>query len=295
MSSLPMSTGNTEYDRAMMLRFNEQEQRRLQVQNLFGDTSLSEEDRNNIINQIQSQPLPEDPDRSLLTPEQFDLYKSIYSKKPMTYSGQTPQGIMGGSGVRDDGMSANDLQRQLNRGTVAADNVADTEASITSLENERFTQPQPQPQPSGILASNRLAPSGPYGGSGLDPNIKKQRELEFLNQIYTQKNPNISGGLGGSNPSGMGGMGMGGFNFPVQATPTYQGGGFGPNVNNYSGAVSGVQSGYGTPQPAYGAASTLSNVQTPQTPYAGLNTANYTGYTNPAVQSTYAAQSPYGG
>jgi len=291
MSSLPMSTGNTEYDRAMMLRFNEQEQRRLQVQNLFGDTSLSEEDRNNIINQIQSQPLPEDPDRSLLTPEQFDPLGIGIMKS------RDPRGIMGGSGVRDDGMSANDLQRQLNRGTVAADNVADTEASITSLENERFTrpQPQPQPQPSGILASNRLAPSGPYGGSGLDPNIKKQRELEFLNQIYTQKNPNISGGLGGSNPSGMGGMGMGGFNFPVQATPTYQGGGFGPNVNNYSGAVSGVQSGYGTPQPAYGAASTLSNVQTPQTPYAGLNTANYTGYTNPAVQSTYAAQSPYGG
>jgi len=283
MSSPPMSTGNTEYDRAMMLRFNAQEQRRLQIQNIFGDTSLSEEDRNNQIAQIAYQPLPEAPDRSLLTPEQLN---------PL---GIMKSGIMGGSGVRDDGMSANDLQRQLNRGTVAADNVADTEASITSLENERFTQPQPQPQPSGILASNRLAPSGPYGGSGLDPNIKKQRELEFLNQIYTQKNPNISGGLGGSNPSGMGGMGMGGFNFPVQATPTYQGGGFGPNVNNYSGAVSGVQSGYGTPQPAYGAASTLSNVQTPQTPYAGLNTANYTGYTNPAVQSTYAAQSPYGG
>ena len=281
MSSPPMSTGNTEYDRAMMLRFNAQEQRRLQIQNIFGDTSLSEEDRNNQIAKIAYQPLPEAPDRSLLTPEQLN---------PL---GIMKSGIMGGSGVRDDGMSANDLQRQLNRGTVAADNVADTEASITSLENERFTQPQPQP--SGILASNRLAPSGPYGGSGLDPNIKKQRELEFFNQIYTQKNPNISGGLGGSNPSGMGGMGMGGFNFPVQATPTYQGGGFGPNVNNYSGAVSGVQSGYGTPQPAYGAASTLSNVQTPQTPYAGLNTANYTGYTNPAVQSTYAAQSPYGG
>ena len=281
MSSLPMSTGNTEYDRAMMLRFNAQEQRRRQIQNLYGDTSLSEEDRRNQIAQIAYQPLPKAPDGSLLTPEQLN---------PL---GIMKSGIMGGSGVRDDGMSANDLQRQLNRGTVAADNVADTEASITSLENERFTQPQPQP--SGILASNRLAPSGPYGGSGLDPNIKKQRELEFLNQIYTQKNPNISGGLGGSNPSGMGGMGMGGFNFPVQATPTYQGGGFGPNVNNYSGAVSGVQSGYGTPQPAYGAASTLSNVQTPQTPYAGLNTANYTGYTNPAVQSTYAAQSPYGG
>jgi len=289
MSSPPMSTGNTEYDRAMMLRFNAQEQRRRQIQNLYGDTSLSEEDRRNQISQIESQPLPESPDESLLTPEQRDPFGiGIHRFK---------SGIMGGSGVSDDGMSANDLQRQLNRGTVAADNVADTEASITSLENERFTrpQPQPQPQPSGILASNRLAPSGPYGGSGLDPNIKKQRELEFLNQIYTQKNPNISGGLGGSNPSGMGGMGMGGFNFPVQATPTYQGGGFGPNVNNYSGAVSGVQSGYGTPQPAYGAASTLSNVQTPQTPYAGLNTANYTGYTNPAVQSTYAAQSPYGG
>jgi len=281
MSMPPISTGNTEYDRAMMLRFNAQEQRRLQIQNIFGDTSLSEEDRNNQIAKIAYQPLPEAPDRSLLTPEQLN---------PL---GIMKSGIMGGSGVRDDGMSANDLQRQLNRGTVAADNVADTEASITSLENERFTRPQPQP--SGILASNRLAPSGPYGGSGLDPNIKKQRELEFFNQIYTQKNPNISGGLGGSNPSGMGGMGMGGFNFPVQATPTYQGGGFGPNVNNYSGAVSGVQSGYGTPQPAYGAASTLSNVQTPQTPYAGLNTANYTGYTNPAVQSTYAAQSPYGG
>ena len=281
MSSLPISTGNTEYDRAMMLRFNAQEQRRRQIQNLYGDTSLSEEDRRNQIAQIAYQPLPKAPDGSLLTPEQLN---------PL---GIMKSGIMGGSGVRDDGMSANDLQRQLNRGTVAADNVADTEASITSLENERFTQPKPQP--SGILASNRLAPSGPYGGSGLDPNIKKQRELEFFNQIYTQKNPNISGGLGGSNPSGMGGMGMGGFNFPVQATPTYQGGGFGPNVNNYSGAVSGVQSGYGTPQPAYGAASTLSNVQTPQTPYAGLNTANYTGYTNPAVQSTYAAQSPYGG
>jgi len=97
------------------------------------------------------------------------------------------------AGVRDDGMSANDLQRQLNRGTVAAGNVADTEASISSLENERFTQPSPQPVPTATVSR----PAGPFGGIGtlfgrdqtnnINPDIEnqyRQRLEELMGQQF---------------------------------------------------------------------------------------------------------------
>jgi len=97
------------------------------------------------------------------------------------------------AGVRDDGMSANDLQRQLNRGTVAAGNVADTEASISSLENERFTQPSPQPVPTATVSR----PAGPFGGIGtlfgrdqtnnINPDIENQYR-QLMSQQVNQLN-----------------------------------------------------------------------------------------------------------
>ena len=108
------------------------------------------------------------------------------------------------AGVRDDGMSANDLQRQLNRGTVAAGNVADTEASISSLENERFTQPSPQPVPTATVAR----PAGPFGGIGtlfgrdqtnnINPDIEnqyRQRLEEFRMSQQFNEGPNQYPGM----------------------------------------------------------------------------------------------------
>ena len=75
-------------------------------------------------------------------------------------------GFMGppppGAGVRDDGRSANDLQRQLNRGGVSAGNTADVQSEINRLENERFAPLTPQP-----MTSPKLP--GPLGGQPLNP------------------------------------------------------------------------------------------------------------------------------
>jgi hypothetical protein len=75
-------------------------------------------------------------------------------------------GFMGppppGAGVRDDGRSANDLQRQLNRGGVSAGNTADVQSEINRLENERFAPLTPQPMTSPNLP-------GPLGGQPLNP------------------------------------------------------------------------------------------------------------------------------
>jgi len=81
------------------------------------------------------------------------------------------------SGVRGDGMSANDLQRMLSRQTIAPENVADTEADILSLQQaevaNRANVPPPPPQPSTGIATavpSPFGPGSPYGpGSPFGP------------------------------------------------------------------------------------------------------------------------------
>ena len=283
-------------------------------------------------------------------------------------------GEEGNPGITSFGnMSAGDLQRQINRGNIAPDNVANAQARITQLENEQFTKPQ------GILAapgltrvdttqpdvqtfeylpmerqrqmqdlSYRRRVGGPADGQPIQQGNLGQPVMSdrdsYINQqiapVLYQSNEdyktgrqaagdrydenssvyqpdNLSSGLGGANPNGMGGAGQGGFQFPMQRgnpnqairdgamnrlsgqpadtqpqqTPYAQNSGYGMTMDRH-----GTQS--ATPQPAYGAASPLSNIPSvqPQSPaYSGFDTGGYTSYNTPAVQSPYPAQSPYGG
>jgi len=280
-------------------------------------------------------------------------------------------GEEGNPGITSFGnMSAGDLQRQINRGNIAPDNVANAQARITQLENEQFTKPQ------GILAAPGLTPvntpqqdvlamerrrqmaknpvlfqrrvGGPADGQPIQQGNLGQPVMSdrdsYINQqiapVLYQSNEdyktgrqaagdrydenssvyqpdNLSSGLGGANPNGMGGAGQGGFQFPMQRgnpnqairdgamnrlsgqpaetqpqqTPYAQNSGYGMTMDRH-----GTQS--ATPQPAYGAASPLSNIPSvqPQSPaYSGFDTGGYTSYNTPAVQSPYPAQSPYGG
>ena len=282
-------------------------------------------------------------------------------------------GEEGNPGITSFGnMSAGDLQRQINRGNIAPDNVANAQARITQLENEQFTKPQ------GILAAPGLTPvdttqpdvqtfdylpmerqrqmqdlfyrrrvGGPADGQPIQQGNLGQPVMSdrdsYINQqiapVLYQSNEdyktgrqaagdrydenssvyqpdNLSSGLGGANPNGMGGAGQGGFQFPMtgnpnqairdgamnrlsgqpadtqpQQTPYAQNSGYGMTMDRH-----GTQS--ATPQPAYGAASPLSNIPSvqPQSPaYSGFDTGGYTSYNTPAVQSPYPAQSPYGG
>jgi len=282
-------------------------------------------------------------------------------------------GEEGNPGITSFGnMSAGDLQRQINRGNIAPDNVANAQARITQLENEQFTKPQ------GILAAPGLTPvdttqpdvqtfdylpmerqrqmqdlfyrrrvGGPADGQPIQQGNLGQPVMSdrdsYINQqiapVLYQSNEdyktgrqaagdrydenssvyqpdNLSSGLGGANPNGMGGAGQGGFQFPMtgnpnqairdgamnrlsgqpadtqpQQTPYAQNSGYGMTMDRH-----GTQS--ATPQPAYGAASPLSNIPSvqPQSPaYSGFDTGGYTSYNTPAVQSPYPAQSLYGG
>jgi len=77
------------------------------------------------------------------------------------------------SGIRGDGMSANDLQRMLSRQTIAPENVADTEADILSLQQaevaNRANVPPPPPQPSTGIATAVPSPFGPGSPYGPPP------------------------------------------------------------------------------------------------------------------------------
>ena len=110
-----------------------------------------------------------DPQNQLLPGEQLDPSRmGTGSGQPnrMTIARPPGGGFMGppppGAGVRDDGRSANDLQRQLNRGGVSAGNTADVQSEINRLENERFAPLTPQP-----MTSPKLP--GPLGGQPLNP------------------------------------------------------------------------------------------------------------------------------
>ena len=279
-------------------------------------------------------------------------------------------GEEGNPGITSFGnMSAGDLQRQINRGNIAPDNVANAQARIRQLENEQFTKPQgilaapgltpvntPQPDVLAMERQRQMAKDpvlfqrrvgGPADGQPIQQGnlgqvVMSDRE-SYINQqispVLYQSNEdyktgrqaagdrydenssvyqpdNLSSGLGGANPNGMGGAGQGGFQFPMignpnqairdgamnrlsgqpadtqpQQTPYAQNSGYGMTMDRH-----GTQS--ATPQPAYGAASPLSNIPSvqPQSPaYSGFDTGGYTSYNTPAVQSPYPAQSPYGG
>ena len=76
-----------------------------------------------------------------------------------------------------------------------------------------------------------------------------------------------------------------------EPTPYAQNSGYGMTMDRH-----GTQS--QIPQPAYGMDSTFNNVPNiqPVSPaYSGFDTGGYTSYNTPAVQSPYAAKSPYGG
>ena len=119
-------------------------------------------------------------------------------------------GFMGppppGAGVRDDGRSANDLQRQLNRGGVSAGNTADVQSEINRLENERFAPLTPQPMTSPNLP-------GPLGGQPLNPRPVYETNPDDLSgdevplpqfQPFGGKgNSPFGGNIGGTRSQGM--------------------------------------------------------------------------------------------
>ena len=87
---------------------------------------------------------------------------SMNSAPPVQQALMSPPPL---DGVRADGMSANDLQRQLNRGTVAAEDLASTQASINDLQTQA---PMPSPPSSAIPTpvSEPQYQAGPFGNAG---------------------------------------------------------------------------------------------------------------------------------
>ena len=87
---------------------------------------------------------------------------SMNSAPPVQQALMSPPPL---GGVRADGMSANDLQRQLNRGTVAAEDLASTQASINDLQTQA---PMPSPPSSAIPTpvSEPQYQAGPFGNAG---------------------------------------------------------------------------------------------------------------------------------
>ena len=80
------------------------------------------------------------------------------------------------SGVRGDGMSANDLQRMLSRQTIAPENVADTKADILSLQQaevanraRRANPPTTPGNPTGPVTMP-ITPGNPFGPGGFPTN-----------------------------------------------------------------------------------------------------------------------------
>ena len=153
------------------------------------------------------------PQNQLLPGEQLDPSRmGTGSGQPnrMTIARPPGGGFMGppppGAGVRDDGRSANDLQRQLNRGGVSAGNTADVQSEINRLENERFAPLTPQPMTSPNLP-------GPLGGQPLNPRPVYETNPDDLSgdevplpqfQPFGGKgNSPFGGNIGGTRSQGM--------------------------------------------------------------------------------------------
>jgi hypothetical protein len=67
------------------------------------------------------------------------------------------------SGVRGDGMSANDLQRMLSRQTIAPENVADTKADILSLQQAEVANRARRANPPTRPGNPPTRPGNPFG------------------------------------------------------------------------------------------------------------------------------------
>ena len=72
------------------------------------------------------------------------------------------------SGVRGDGMSANDLQRMLSRQTIAPENVADTEADILGLQQAEVAN-RARRANNPIIPGSPIRPDIPFGTPGGGP------------------------------------------------------------------------------------------------------------------------------
>ena len=97
------------------------------------------------------------------------------------------------NGVRADGISANDLQRQLNRGTVAAEDLASTQASINELQTQ---VPMPSPPPFTPPAGPMGPPPSPFGNAG--PMLEEPQVMgpPPQQQIQPSPQPPMAGGYG---------------------------------------------------------------------------------------------------
>ena len=230
----------------------------------------------------------ENPQNQLLPGEQLD------PSRMGTGSGQSNRmtiarppgggGFMGppppGAGVRDDGRSANDLQRQLNRGGVSAGNTADVQSEINRLENERFAPLTPQP-----MRSPKLP--GPLGGQPLDPPPVFESDPDDLSGDEVLRrpplpSPPVYGGRKGVIGNSPFGTQLPQFNQAMQSLPQQ-----GPIPQA---APTQMQGGYG-----------LSNYQSDQFSKGvmslpqiqdNFHTASG-GYTAPALQSPWAALTGY--
>ena len=113
----------------------------------------------------QQGPPPMQQAQQFLTPEQMAGQQQL--RDP---NGPRPQ-LMGA-------LSSNDLQRQLNRGVVADENVGNVKSEITALNNASFTANQAQPpsnSPPPTPFFNRPEFQGIFGG-GSDPRAAGQQQ-----------------------------------------------------------------------------------------------------------------------
>jgi len=191
-------------------------------------------------------------------------------------------GVFGGgkitprTGIRGDGRSANDLQRMLNRQTVAKDEVAGVKADIQSLERDRAINRMARQ-----MANNQ--PQRPTAPVQAPPERDLPRPPNpFLDRIrQADVQPQLGMGIGAASPDGMEPRGQ----LPFS-------GGLGPNINNM-GSPNGIMGGFNPMQQPQQFAGGYGQ-QPQQTPYQqyGLSGGGY-------QQNPYQAAQPqpqqYGG
>ena len=195
---------------------------------------------------------------------------------PRIGGGNLPPTPSSRTGIRGDGRSANDLQRMLNRQTVAKDEVAGVKADIQSLERDRAINRMARQ-----MANNQ--PQRPTAPVQAPPERDLPRPPNpFLDRIrQADVQPQLGMGIGAASPDGMEPRGQ----LPFS-------GGLGPNINNM-GSPNGIMGGFNPMQQPQQFAGGYGQ-QPQQTPYQqyGLSGGGY-------QQNPYQAAQPqpqqYGG
>jgi len=145
---------------------------------------------------------------------------------PRIGGGNLPPTPSSRTGIRGDGRSANDLQRMLNRQTVAKDEVASVKADIQSLERDRAINRMARQ-----MANNQ--PQRPTAPVQAPPERDLPRPPNpFLDRIRQDVQPQLGMGIGAASPDGMEPRGQ----LPFS-------GGLGPNINNM-GSPNGIMGGF---------------------------------------------------